>query len=214
MIRRQAMRLAGCALAAGLCALSAPASARIWHCENEAGQVVLRDVPCKRGETERAQEDGDLAVATPPPAERKAPPVPKVSMKLTEPLVREVGGIVTGAFNRRDVKQLLSVVAPDAVFELECRLPQGVQIMRMNREEYAARLREAFKLADYTREGARAEIIMSPGQQHAEIVESVRESFLVQDRWRPVAARSRWSVEIREGRPQVTMLRSVITPPQ
>jgi hypothetical protein len=213
MTSKPVLRLAAGAAALVLCALGQPASARIWHCENEAGQTVLRDVSCKRGETERAQEEGNLAAVTPPPAERRAP-APKVSMKLTEPLVREVAGIVSGAFNRRDTKQLLSVVAADAVFELECRLPQGIQIMRMNREEYAARLREAFKLADYTRNAGRGEIVMSPGGQHAEIVESVQETFLIQNQWRPVAARSRWSVEIREGRPQVTMLRSVITPPQ
>ena len=116
----------------------------IYTCEDETGRIILRDVPCKRGELVREQEDQPQA----PPAARalRQKAQPKYRQKLTEPLVRELAQNVDAAFTRRDMKQLLSLLAGDAVFELEYRLPDGVQVMRYNKEEYTARLREGFKL--------------------------------------------------------------------
>ena len=59
----------------------------------------------------------------------------------------------------------------------------------------------------------RSDILLSPGEEHAEIVASARQSFWFQSQWLPGATRSRWSVEMREGRPQITLLRAVVTPP-
>jgi hypothetical protein len=191
--------------------LSPAAHARIVTCEDESGRVILRDVPCKRSEVIREQE-ARQAPAAPRPVEPK--PQPKMPQKLSEPLVRELAQNVDSAFTHRDVKQLLSLLAPDAVFEMEYRLADGVQILRYNKDEYTARLREGFKLGnDYTYQRELVDIMFSPGEEHAEIVASARQSFWFQNQWLPGATRSRWSVEMREGRPQITLLRAVVTPP-
>jgi hypothetical protein len=198
-------------LAASAISISAAAQARIFTCEDEGGHVILRDVPCKRSEAIREQ-DVRQAPAAPRPVESK--PQPKLPQKLSEPLVRELAQNVDTAFTRRDLKQLLSLLASDAVFEMEYRLLDGVQVLRYSKDEYTARLREGFKLgSDYTYQRELVDIVFSPGEEHAEIVASARQSFWFQNQWLPGATRSRWSVEMREGRPQITLLRAVVTPP-
>jgi len=198
-------------LAALAIMISPAAQARIFTCEDEGGHVILRDVPCKRSEVIREQEVRQ-APGAPRPVEAK--PQPKLPQKLSEPLVRELAQNVDTAFTRRDLKQLLSLVAADAVFEMEYRLADGVQVLRYNKDEYTARLREGFKLGgDYTYQRELVVIVFSPGEEHAEIVASARQSFWFQNQWLPGATRSRWSVEMREGRPQVTLLRAVVTLP-
>jgi len=197
-------------LAALAIMISPAAQARIFTCEDEGGHVILRDVPCKRSEVIREQEVRQ-APGAPRPVEAK--PQPKLPQKLSEPLVRELAQNVDTAFTRRDLKQLLSLVAADAVFEMEYRLADGVQVLRYNKDEYTARLREGFKLGgDYTYQRELVDIVFSPGEEHAEIVASARHSFWFQNQWLPGATRSRWSVEMREGRPQITLLRAVVTP--
>jgi len=197
-------------LAALAIMISPAAQARIFTCEDEGGHVILRDVPCKRSEVIREQE-ARQAPGAPRPVEAK--PQPKLPQKLSEPLVRELAQNVDTAFTRRDLKQLLSLVAADAVFEMEYRLADGVQVLRYNKDEYTARLREGFKLGgDYTYQRELVDIVFSPGEEHAEIVASARQSFWFQNQWLPGATRSRWSVEMREGRPQITLLRAVVTP--
>ena len=207
-VMRHSAATLGFALA---CAASHASHARIFTCEDEAGRVILRDVPCKRSEVVREQE---VKHAPPPqPAEPKAQQ--RVPQKLSEPLVRELAQNVDAAFARRDVKQLLALLAPDAVFEMEYRLVDGVQVVRYNKDEYTARLREGFKLGnEYTYQRELVDIVFSPGEQHAEIVASARESLWFQNQWLPSATRSRWGVEMREGRPQITLLRAVVTPLQ
>jgi len=198
-------------LALTVSAMPVALQAKIYTCEDETGHIILRDIPCKRGELVRQQE---ITPQAPPAArapEQKAQP--KYRQKLTEPLVRELAQNVDSAFTRRDIKQLLSLLAVDAVFELEYRLPDGVQVIRYSLEEYTARLREGFKLSDYVYQRDRSDILLSPGEEHAEIVASARQSFWFQSQWLPGATRSRWSVEMREGRPQITLLRAVVTPP-
>jgi hypothetical protein len=213
------MCMTGCArrslislwLALTASAMPVASQAKIYTCEDETGRIILRDIPCKRGELVRQQE-----ITPQPPSAARAPEQkaqPKYRQKLTEPLVREVAQNVDTAFTRRDIKQLLLLLAADAVFELEYRLPDGVQVIRYSLEEYTARLREGFKLSDYVYQRDRSDILLSPGEEHAEIVASARQSFWFQSQWLPGATRSRWSVEMREGRPQITLLRAVVTPP-
>jgi len=157
------------------------------------------------------EQEARQAPGAPRPVEAK--PQPKLPQKLSEPLVRELAQNVDTAFTRRDLKQLLSLVAADAVFEMEYRLADGVQVLRYNKDEYTTRLREGFKLGgDYTYQRELVDIVFSPGEEHAEIVASARQSFWFQNQWLPGATRSRWSVEMREGRPQITLLRAVVTP--
>ena len=190
-----------------------PAYAKIYSCEDETGRIILRDAPCKRSEITRKEE---VKQEPPPPARAPDPkPQPKYPQKLSEPMVRELAQSVVSAFSRRDLKPLLPLLAGDAVFEMEYRLPTGVQIVRYNKEEYAARLREGFKLgSEYSYQHERTDIVLSPGEEHAEIVASALQSFWFQNQWQPGATRSRWSVEMREGRPQITLLRAVVTLPQ
>src|SRR5689334_23563714 len=117
-----------------VCALSLcldRADARVYTCETDTGRVVLRDVPCKKGETSRERELQPPASPAPmPEARSQSRPRPK----LTETLVRDLALGLDGAFARRDWKQLQTLLAADAVFEMEFRLPEGVQIARYNLE--------------------------------------------------------------------------------
>ena len=190
----------------------AAALARIYTCEAEPGRVILRDVPCKRGEITRKEE----VKQAPPPAPRapEPKPQPKYQQKLSEPMVRELAQTVVGAFSKRDQKALLPLLSADAVFEMEFRLLTGVQVVRYTKEEYTARLRDGFKPGnDYSYRLERSDVVLAPGEEYAEIVTSELQSVWFQSQWQPGATRSRWSVEMREGRPQITLLRAVVTLP-
>jgi hypothetical protein len=194
------------------CALSTAfhtANARVYTCETDTGRVVLRDVPCKKGEISREPQAAPQAPPAPGP-DPKA--VPKPRLRLTEPQVRELAQSLDTAFARHDLRQLQTLLAADAVFELEFRLPEGVQIARYSVADYTARLREGFRLSDYLYQRERNTIVISPGEEHAEIVASTRQTLWFQGQWQAASARNRWSVEMRDGRPQVTLLRAVITP--
>ena len=200
------------ALATVLTGWPRSALARIYTCEAEPGRVILRDVPCKRGEITRVEE----VKQAPPPAARapEAKPQPKYPQKLSEPMVRELAQTVVSAFSKRDLKALLPVLTADAVFEMEFRLLTGVQVVRYTKEEYAARLRDGFKPGnEYSYRLERSDVVLAPGEEYAEIVTSALQSVWFQNQWQPGATRSRWSVEMREGRPQVTLLRAVVTLP-
>jgi hypothetical protein len=74
----------------------------------------------------------------------------------------------------------LGLLAADAVVEMEIRLPATVQVVRYNREDYTARLREGFKLGnEFIYERSRSDIMMSPGEEHAEIVAWAKAELLV-----------------------------------
>jgi hypothetical protein len=184
------------------------AHARIYTCETETGRVVLRDVPCKKSEIAREPR----AVPAPPASVSEPKAVPKARAKLNDSLVRELAQSLEAAFVHHDPKLLQPLLASDAVFELDFRLPQGAQVVRYNLDEYSARWREGFKLPDYSYQRERGDIVLSPGEEHAEIIESARQTVWFQGQWQAASARNRWSVEMRDGRPQVTLLRAVITP--
>jgi hypothetical protein len=192
---------------------AALAHARIYTCEAENGRVILRDVPCKRSELGREQ---DVKREAPPPArDPETHNPPKQAQKLSEALVKEVAQNLDAAFARRDIKPLLALLAADAVVEMEIRLPATVQVVRYNRDDYAARLREGFRLGnEFVYERSRSDITMSPGEEHAEIVAWARQSFWFGNQWQEGDTRSRWGVEMREGRPQITLLRAVVSAPQ
>jgi hypothetical protein len=209
----QAARWATLALILAAVPVPTPAHARIYTCEAESGRVILRDVPCKRSEAGREQEVKREA----PPAAR-APEThnpPKQAQKLNEAQVKEVAQNLDAAFAKRDIKSLLALLAADAVVEMEIRLPATVQVVRYTREDYTARLREGFRLGnEFIYERSRSDIMMSPGEEHGEIVAWARQSFWFGNQWQEGDTRSRWGVEMREGRPQITLLRAVVTAPQ
>jgi len=208
---RSARHVAALALLLAWIHLSVLAHARIFTCEDGSGRVILRDVPCKRTENPREaeskQDTGPAARAA------EAHPQSKQAAKLSDAQVRELAQSIDAAFAKRDIKMLLAVLANDAVFEIEVRALAGVEVLRYNREDYTARMREGFKLGnDFAYERTRNDIMLGPGEEYAEIVAWARQSFWVQEQWQQGDARSRWSVEMREGRPQITLLRAVITP--
>jgi hypothetical protein len=131
MMRAAAPRAArGTTLVLILAAMQIPASAhaRIYTCEGESGRVILRDVPCKRSEVGREQEAKREAPPAANAPEPRAPP--KQAQKLNEALVKELAQNLDAAFARRDIKPLLALLAPDAVVEMEIRLPATVQVVR------------------------------------------------------------------------------------
>jgi hypothetical protein len=192
-------------LSASLCA-----HARVYPCEDATGRIILRDVPCKRGEVARQQDAAPVPAPPAQPVESKTAAKPQ--QKLTEPMVRELAQNLDAAFVRHDLKQLTPLLAEDAVFEMEYRLPEGVQVVRSTLDQYVERVREGFKLNDYVYQRERSDIVLSPGELHAEIVTGARQTCWFSGQWQTGTSRSRWSVEMRDGRPQVTLLRAVISP--
>jgi hypothetical protein len=203
-------RMLACLWIASALSASLTAHARVYLCEDATGRIILRDVPCKRGEVTRQQEAAPKPAPAAQPVEQKT--IVKPQQKLTEPMVRELAQNLDAAFARHDLKQLTPLLAEDAVFEMEYRLPEGLQVVRSNLEEYLARLREGFKLNDYVYQRERSDIVLSPGELHGEIVAGARQTCWFAGQWQTGATRSRWSVEMRDGRPQVTLLRAVISP--
>ena len=60
---------------------------------------------------------------------------------ITKAQVQELVDGMDAARVRRDVAAMLAYVAPDAVFEVEYPLPQGMQFKRFSKNEYPAYLR-------------------------------------------------------------------------
>lgn len=203
--------VAGLALLTGvflLGALATPAVAKLYTCEDARGHLMLRDVPCKRGErTRNAAEKG--RTAKPAPA---AATVTHAVQTITEAEVQAVVDGMDAAMANRDFNALLAYVSSDAVFELEYRLPQGLRFMRFNKDEYAAYLRDGAALVsgyDYRRESTR--IVLSPGNHYAELITTLQERVRVQGKPLNGMTRSKAMVEVRDGRPQITLLRAVTT---
>jgi hypothetical protein len=112
---------------------------------------------------------------------------------------------------RRDVPAMLAYVAPDAVFEVEYRLPQGMQFKRFNKDEYAAYLRGGTEFVDgldFQRESTT--ILVVPAARQAEITSTLRETVRVQGEALARVTRSKSLVEMRDGRPTIILVRAIM----
>ena len=186
--------------------LTNPALAKMYSCRDAAGRIILRDVPCKRGERDR---DTAATARTHESSATCARQVPG-AQPITESQVRELVDGIDAAMMRRDVAAILAYLAADAVFEVEYRLPQGIQFKRFDKNEYAALLRGGAEFVggvDFQRESTR--ILVAPGAREAEITSTLRETIRVQGKPLTGVTRSKSLVEVRDGRPQVTMVRAV-----
>ena len=187
-------------------ALLGSAHARMYSCKDASGTVVLRDAPCKPGEK-------DLDGAS--PARPYASSTAQGRSQGTKPInVEQVQGMLDGmdaARRRGDVAAILNYLVPDAVIEAEYQLPQGMRFRRFNKNEYAAYLRSgAAEAPDFQRE--RTQIVLAAGQDQAEIASTVRETVRIDGAPLKGVTRSKALVEIRDGRPQITMIRAVTKP--
>lgn len=185
--------------------VAGPALGNVYHCEDVAGRIILRDVPCKRGE---------LSLEPAPPTPRpKAPSSQNRAAANGEQISEgQVQALVDGmdaATARHDVNAILGYLASDAVWELEYRLPQGLQLQRLNKEEYAARLREGAPLYRSDRENTR--IIIAPGAHYAEVTATLRETVKIQGEPLSGVTRSKSMVEMRDGRLLITLVRATTT---
>ena len=179
------------------------AHARMYSCKDSSGTVVLRDAPCKSGEK-------DLDGAS--PVRPYASSVAQGRAQGTKPInVDQVQGMLDGmdaARRRGDVAAILNYLVPDAVIEAEYQLPQGMRFRRFNKNEYAAYLRSAAAEApDFQRE--HTQIVLAPGQDQAEVASTVRETVRIDGLPLKGVTRSKALVEIRDGRAQITMIRTV-----
>ena len=168
-------------LATGLCLMvgaflvgpfTSPALAEMYSCQDATGRIVLRDVPCKRDETDRNAAGARARATTPAPVRQIENANP-----ITEAQVRELVDGMDAARVRRDVAAMLAYVAPDAVFEVEYRLPQGMQFKRFSKDEYAAYLRGGTEFVDgldFQRESTA--ILVAPAARQAEITSTLRET--------------------------------------
>jgi len=182
------------------------AHARMYSCKDAAGTVVLRDAPCKPGE-----KDLDGASSARPYASSVAQGRSHGGKPIT---VEQVQGMLDGmdaARRRGDVAAILNYLVPDAVIEAEYQLPQGMRFRRFNKNEYAAYLRTAAAEApDFRRD--HTQIALAPGQDQAEIASTVRETVRIDGAPLKGVTRSKALVEMRDGRPQITMIRAVTKP--
>jgi ketosteroid isomerase-like protein len=186
--------------------LTHPAFAKMYSCRDAAARIILRDVPCKPGERDR---DAIAGARTHESSAMRARPVPG-AQPITESQVRELVGGIDAAMMRRDVTALLAYLAEDAVFEVEYRFPEGIQFKRFDKNEYAALLRggaEFVSGVDLQRENTR--ILVAPGAHEAEITSTVRETIRIHGKPLPGVTRSKSLVELRDGRPQITLVRAV-----
>jgi hypothetical protein len=186
--------------------LPAPVVARLYSCEDARGRLMLRDVPCKRGEKSRDPVEKSRAAK---PASTAAPATRTVQT-ITEAEVQALVDAMDAAMARRDFGAILAYVSSDAVFEVEYRLPQGLRFMRFNKDEYAVYLRDGAALVsgfDYRRENT--QILLSPGSHYAEFIATLRETVRVQGKSLNGVTRSKSMVEMRDGRPQITLVRAV-----
>jgi len=185
-------------------ALTSPARAKMYSCRDAAGGIILRDVPCKRGERDIVAARSSAPSSTGVKWVDNANPI-------TEEQVQELVDGIDTARARRDVAAMLAFVAPDAVFELEYRLPRGLQFKRYNRDEYATFLRggaEFVDALDFQREST--QILVAPAGHQAEITSTLRERVRIQGEALTRVTRSKSLVEIRAGRPVIILVRAVM----
>ncbi|HYL18488.1 MAG TPA: nuclear transport factor 2 family protein [Burkholderiales bacterium] len=182
------------------------AQAMIYSCADETGRVILRDVPCKRNETNR--ETGRVVRASRSLQSPGRPP--RTGDKITEAQVQALADGLDAAMGRQDVNGMLGYLAADAVVELEYRLPQGLQFKRFNKAEYAAYLRDGVQSgSDYQRENGQVQL--APGALYAELAGTMRETIRMQGERLSGSTRFKSMVELRDGRAQITLLRAVTT---
>ena len=182
-----------------------PALAKMYSCQNAAGRITLRDVPCKRDERDR--NAAARAAATTPARVRRI----ENANPITEAQVRELVDGMDAARVRRDVAAMLAYVAPDAVFEVEYRLPQGLQFKRFNKDEYAAYLRGGTEFVDgldFQRESTT--ILVAPAARQAEITSTLRETVRIQGEALTRVTRSKSLVEVRNERPAIILVRAIM----
>jgi hypothetical protein len=188
--------------------LPEPALAVIYSCADASGRVVLRDVPCKQNETSR--EPGRPA-RTAKAASAEGGTTRRWE-RITQAQVQELVDGMDAATTRHDVDAMLGYLAVDVVVEIEYRLPQGLQFKRFNKEEYAAQLRGGTELSstpDYRRDST--QIVLAPNAHYAELTSALRQTIRVQGEPLPAVTRSKSMVELRDGRAQITLLRTVTT---
>jgi hypothetical protein len=183
------------------------AFARMYSCEDAAGRIILRDVPGKRDERNR---DAAAAARSPATSPTKVRQIENAN-PITEAQVQEVVDSMDAARLRGDVPAMLAYVAPDAVFEVEYRLPQGMQFKRFNKDEYAAYLRGGAEFVDgldFRRESTT--ILVAPAARQAEITSTLRDTVRVQGETLARVTRSKSLVELREGRPAIILVRAIM----
>jgi hypothetical protein len=184
-----------------------PALAKMYSCQDVTGRIILRDVPCKRDERDRNAAAPVRSLATTPARVRRI----ENASPITEAQVQEVVDGMDAARIRRDVPAMLAYVAPDAVFEVEYRLPQGMQFKRFNRDEYAAYLRSGAEVVDgldFQRESTT--ILVAPAALQAEITSTLRETVRVEGEAVSRVTRSKSLVEMRDGRPTIILVRAIM----
>jgi hypothetical protein len=189
-------------------AFASPALAKMYSCEDAAGRIILRDVPCKRDERNRnAAAAARLPATTTPTRVRQI----ENANPITEAQVQEVVDGMDAARMRGDVPAMLAYIAPDAVFEVEYRLPQGMQFKRFNKDEYAAYLRGRTEFVDgldFQRESTT--ILVAPATRQAEISSTLRETVWVHGEALNRVTRSKSLVEMREARPTIVLVRAIM----
>jgi hypothetical protein len=188
--------------------LAGPALGNMYSCQDVAGRIILRDVPCKRGE--RSREPG--APAWRPKAPSSQSRAAGNADQISEGQVQALVDGMDAATARHDVTAILGYLASDAVWEVEYRLPQGLQFMRLNKDEYAARLRDRAPLKTaYPPERENTRILVAPGARYAELTTTLRETIWIKGEPLSGVTRSKSMVEMRDGRPLITLVRATTT---
>jgi hypothetical protein len=194
-------------------ALPVPALARLYSCQEGEGRIILRDVPCKRSETSRDAR----TPSKPLKAQAASARTSRAGERITADAMQQLVAGWDAAIAQLDVAAVLNYLAADAVLEVEYRLVHGLQLKRFDKEQYAAYLRASLKSGngyDYKRKDA--SISISADQRYAELTGTVRETVWIEGSWRAGVTRSKAIVEMRDGRPQIALVRAATafeTPP-
>lgn len=188
--------------------LAGPALGEMYSCQDVAGRITLRDVPCKRGE--RSREPGAPAWRPKVPSSQGRPA--GNADQISEGQVQALVDGMDAATARHDVNAILGYLASDAVWEVEYRLPQGLQFMRLKKDEYAARLREEAPVTTANQpEREKTRILVAPGARYAELTTTLRETIWIKGEPLSGLTRSKSMVEMRDGRPLITLVRATTT---
>jgi len=186
--------------------LPAPAAAMVYSCADASGRVVLRDVPCKRQETVQNGVMGESVWE--PKRKHSTLRGPESPRPVTREQVVQFIDSLDQLFAQRDAAAVLSFFAPDAAFELQYRVSQGIYAVSFDKPRYAEVLRELLiPGAPYTHQRENMRVVLSPDQTQAEVISTLHETVLLDGRRMQAITRSRVTIEWRGSRLQIILVR-------
>jgi hypothetical protein len=170
------------AVAAGL----PPASyAAIYTCTDSQGRTVFRDAPCPRGERVAEARAGARSAVDGSSTASQA--------SLDRSRVQRMLARLDRAMARRDAQGVVALLADDA--KVRWTAADGKAGRALDRDAYAAYLREVFARSDYVYARKDARISLSKRAPKATVTRTLREGVIVDGRLKVMQVRERLTIE-------------------